>query len=118
MKSQVSDTKNQIRSLGDVNVNAIEDYKSVSERYEVLKTQHDDLIESEEKLTKIIAELDEEMRKQFSEKFQEIKSQFDKVFPQNCLVAEKVHWNWWKMRMCLPQVFVSLRSHPEKNYRT
>ena len=80
MKSQVSDTKNQIRSLGDVNVNAIEDYKSVSERYEVLKTQHDDLIESEEKLTKIIAELDEEMRKQFSEKFQEIKSQFDKVF--------------------------------------
>ena len=70
----------EIRKLGNVNVNAIEDYKSVSERYEVLKTQHDDLIESEEKLTKIIAELDEEMRKQFSEKFQEIKSQFDKVF--------------------------------------
>ena len=80
MKNQVTDTKNQIRSLGDVNVNAIEDYKNVSERYELLKTQHDDLIESEEKLTNIIAELDEEMRKQFSEKFQEIKSQFDKVF--------------------------------------
>lgn len=80
MKSLVTETKDRIRSLGDVNVNAIEDFKNVSERYELLKTQHDDLIESEEALKKIIAELDEEMRKQFSEKFAQIKSQFDKVF--------------------------------------
>lgn len=80
MKSKVSDTRSDIRGLGDVNVNAIEDYKSVSERYELLKTQHDDLIESEEALKKIIAELDEEMRKQFSEKFSDIQKQFDKVF--------------------------------------
>lgn len=80
MKSLVTETKDRIRALGDVNVNAIEDFKNVSERYDLLKTQHDDLIESEEALKKIIAELDEEMRKQFSEKFAEIKSQFDKVF--------------------------------------
>ena len=80
MKSLVSETRDGIRALGDVNVNAIEDYKTVSERYELLKTQHDDLIESEEALKKIIAELDEEMRKQFTEKFAEIKTQFDKVF--------------------------------------
>ena len=80
IKSLVNETKGKIRSLGDVNVNAIEDYKSVSERYELLKTQHDDLIESEEALKKIIADLDEEMRKQFNEKFAQIKSQFDKVF--------------------------------------
>ena len=80
MKSLVTETKDRIRSLGDVNVNAIEDFKNVSERYDLLKTQHDDLIESEEALKKIIAELDEEMRKQFSEKFAQIKSQFDKVF--------------------------------------
>lgn len=80
MKANVSESRTKIRGLGDVNVNAIEDYKSVSERYELLKTQHDDLIESEEALKKIIADLDEEMRKQFSEKFADIKKQFDKVF--------------------------------------
>lgn len=80
MKANVSETRGKIRGLGDVNVNAIEDYKSVSERYELLKTQHDDLIESEEALKKIIADLDEEMRKQFTEKFADIQKQFDKVF--------------------------------------
>ncbi|MCI5938254.1 MAG: chromosome segregation protein SMC [Eubacterium sp.] len=82
MKANVSETKNQIRSLGEVNVNAIEDYKTVSERYELLKAQHDDLIESEEALQKIIADLDEEMRKQFTEKFADIQKQFDKVFKE------------------------------------
>lgn len=80
IKNLVGETKNSIRGLGDVNVNAIEDYKSVSERYELLKTQHDDLIESEEALKQIIADLDEEMRGQFNEKFSLIKSQFDRVF--------------------------------------
>ena len=80
MKANVTDTKNKIRGLGDVNVNAIEDFKSVSERYTLLKTQHDDLIESEDALKKIIADLDEEMRKQFTEKFADIQKQFDKVF--------------------------------------
>lgn len=82
MKSQVSETKSALRTLGDVNVNAIEDYKSIKERYETLKTQHDDLTESEQVLRGIIDELDEEMRKQFSEKFAEIRIQFDKVFKE------------------------------------
>lgn len=80
MKSNVSETKTKIRDLGDVNVNAIEDYKEVSERYELLKTQHDDLIESEQALRKIIGDLDEEMRRQFTEKFADIQKQFDRVF--------------------------------------
>ena len=54
-----SGIKGEIRALGNVNVNAIEDYKNVSERYEFLKTQHDDLVEAEATLEKIIAELDE-----------------------------------------------------------
>ena len=82
MKANVGETKTKIRELGDVNVNAIEDYKTVSERYELLKTQHDDLIESEEALKKIIEDLDEEMRRQFTEKFADIQKQFDKVFKE------------------------------------
>ncbi len=82
MKKMVGELKNKIRALGDVNVNAIEDYKNMSERYTLLKTQHDDLIESEELLRKIISELDEEMRKQFAVKFEEIRTQFDIVFKE------------------------------------
>ena len=82
LKKQIQTLKNEIRSLGNVNVNAIEDFKEVSERYEFLKNQHDDLIEAEATLKQIIEELDAAMRKQFKERFEEICVEFDKVFKQ------------------------------------
>ena len=82
MKKQINDRKNSIRALGHVNVNAIEDYKEVSERYTFMKTQHDDLVTAQDALYKIIEELDAGMRKQFSEKFAEIRTEFDKVFKE------------------------------------
>jgi chromosome segregation protein len=82
MKKEIQRLKNEIKALGSVNVNAIEDYKNVSERYEFLKTQHDDLIEAESTLIKIIEELDAAMRKQFKESFEQINIEFDKVFRQ------------------------------------
>ena len=90
MKKRIQELKGEIRALGNVNVNAIEDYKNVSERYEFLKTQHDDLVEAEATLEKIIAELDEAMRKQFTEQFAHM---------------------FWK------QEFVLLLSHLERNCR-
>ncbi len=82
MKRDISTLKDQIKKLGDVNVNAIEDYKNLMERYSFLKTQHDDLIEAEKTLEGIITELDTAMRKQFHEKFGEISREFDKVFKE------------------------------------
>lgn len=82
IKKIVTDTKNEIRKLGDVNVNAIEDYKEVAERYEFLKNQHDDLVSARDKLITVIEELDKNMREQFTTKFEEIKIEFDKVFRQ------------------------------------
>lgn len=82
MKRDISSLKDQIRKLGDVNVNAIEDYKNLMERYSFLKTQHDDLIEAEKTLEGIITELDTAMRRQFHEKFGEISREFDKVFKE------------------------------------
>jgi chromosome segregation protein len=78
----IASLKDEIRKLGNVNVNAIEDYKEVSERYEFMKTQHDDLVAAEGTLLKIIDELDSGMRKQFEEKFREIRAEFDKVFKE------------------------------------
>ncbi len=82
IKRMIASLKDEIRKLGNVNVNAIEDYKEVSERYEFMKTQHDDLVLAEGTLLKIIDELDSGMRKQFEEKFREIRAEFDKVFKE------------------------------------
>ena len=82
MKKEVASLKDQIKKLGDVNVNAIEDYKNLMERYTFLKTQHDDLVEAEKTLEGIIVELDSAMRKQFTEKFADINKEFDKVFKE------------------------------------
>ncbi len=82
MKRQIQALKGEIKKLGSVNVNAIDDYKSVSERYEFLKGQHDDLVEAEATLMKIIDELDAAMRKQFEEQFALISKEFDIVFKQ------------------------------------
>ena len=70
IRKQIQSLKGQIKALGSVNVNAIEDYRNVSERYEFLKTQHSDLVEAEATLVGIIEELDAAMRKQFAERLQ------------------------------------------------
>ena len=82
MKREISGLKDEIRKLGNVNVNAIEDYRNLMERYTFMKTQHDDLVEAEKTLEGIIEELDTAMRKQFTEKFAEISREFDKVFKE------------------------------------
>ncbi len=82
MKKEIASLKEQIRKLGDVNVNAIEDYRNLMERYTFLKGQHDDLVEAEKTLEGIIRELDSAMRKQFLEKFAQINEEYDKVFKE------------------------------------
>lgn len=82
MKKEISSLREQIKKLGDVNVNAIEDYKNLLERYTFMATQRDDLVEAEKTLEGIIEELDTAMRKQFAEKFAEIGREFDKVFKE------------------------------------
>ena len=82
LKKAVLDLKNEIRSLGSVNVNAIEEFKEISERHSFLKGQHDDLVESERALLGVIDDLDAGMRRQFEENFVKIQTEFDKAFRQ------------------------------------
>lgn len=82
MKRRIQELKNEIRGLGNVNVNAIEDYKNLYDRYDFLKKQHDDLVEAEATLVQIIEELDAAMRKQFQEQFARISQEFDQVFKE------------------------------------
>ncbi len=82
MRRQADQLKTEIKGLGHVNVNAIEEYKEVSERYEFMRSQHEDLRAAEAALQKIIEELDAGMRRQFTEKFRDIRLEFDKVFKE------------------------------------
>ncbi len=82
LKQKIKLLQNEIRSLGNVNVNAIEEYKEVSERYHFMDAQRKDLLEAEKTLEDIISELDSGMRKQFSERFSDIQREFDKAFKE------------------------------------
>ncbi len=80
MRKMTETLKGQIKDLGNVNVNAIEDYKEVSQRCEFMQTQYQDLVEAQDNLVKVIDELDTGMRRQFDEEFKKIQTEFDKVF--------------------------------------
>lgn len=82
IRAKISVLKSSIKALGNVNVNAIADYSEISGRYELMKKQHSDILDAEEKLIEIINELDIGMKKQFSEKFDEIAIEFNEVFKE------------------------------------
>ena len=74
--------KNIMRSLGNVNVNSIEEYKEVKERYEYYSTQIADLHASRKDLEEIISSLEERMKEDFKRTFDEINTNFGKVFAE------------------------------------
>ncbi len=80
IKKEIAQHRATIKNLGSVNVDAIEEYRELMERYQFLKTQHDDLVTAADSLMKIIDELDGQMRAQFRDQFDKIQSEFDKVF--------------------------------------
>lgn len=82
LKKEITAAKGRIKALGDVNVNSIEDYKEISERYEFLKGQHDDIVAAESNLLGVISELEDAMKQQFTDKFKDIQFMFDKVFKE------------------------------------
>ncbi|MCR5369573.1 MAG: chromosome segregation protein SMC [Clostridium sp.] len=82
MRKKTASLREQIRNLGNVNVNAIDEYKEVSERCTFMEQQHSDMKAAEAALLRIIDELDAGMRKQFEEKFEEISREFDSVFKE------------------------------------
>lgn len=82
LKREITQYKASMKALGHVNVGAIEEYAEVSQRYEFMKTQYEDLTKAEEVLQGIINELDEGMRAQFHEQFARIQIEFERVFQE------------------------------------
>lgn len=81
-QKQVRLLKKGIEELGSVNLNAIDEYKHVNERYEFLSTQQNDLIEAKANLFNTMDEMDAIVENQFKETFDKIHKEFSLVFPK------------------------------------
>ncbi|MBQ2840418.1 MAG: chromosome segregation protein SMC [Oscillospiraceae bacterium] len=79
---RISELKSAVRKLGDVNVNAIEEYDRVSERYEFMTKQCGDLEKAKLELEKMIFEITEEMQAIFAEQFKVINKNFGETFAE------------------------------------
>ena len=81
-KKTLAEIKGKIRNLGNVNVSAIEEYKEVSERYEFLSAQINDVEKTRSELYKLINQLTTQMRDIFTEGFAKISENFSKTFTE------------------------------------
>lgn len=79
-KKRLHEIKVAIRGLGSINVGAIEEYKEVSERYNFLKEQTDDIEQSKKELAKIIDDLTSSMSEKFMTQFNKINTEFKTCF--------------------------------------
>ena len=81
-QERLAELKKKIKSLGNVNMDAIEEYKSVKERYEFMTAQKADLEKSKENLVKIINSMEDLMTEHFGDQFSEINKAFSEVFSE------------------------------------
>lgn len=81
-KKKLAETKSKIRSLGNVNVSAIEEYKEVKERYDFMNAQVEDVEKARAELRKLINQLTAQMQEMFVVGFNKINENFTKTFKE------------------------------------
>lgn len=81
-QKDVNQLRTKIRELGSVNVDSIEEYKIMKERYDFMSEQRLDLENTRSKLRKIIADMTETMKEQFKKQFEKINYNFSQVFKE------------------------------------
>lgn len=79
-KEEVLDLKNKLKNIGNVNLDSIEEYKTVKERYDFLTNERNDLCHAKEMLYSLISEMDDVMQSDFLTTFKELEIEFKKVF--------------------------------------
>ena len=81
-QKRVNNLRTEIRELGSVNINAIEEYKNLKDRYDFMSEQRLDLENTMSKLRKVISDMTQIMKEQFKEKFKVINKNFGEVFAE------------------------------------
>ena len=87
VESIVSDIKRRLDAMGPVNLDAIEEFDELEERYNFLKNQHDDLVNSKSELLEVIDRINIETQRLFAETFAQVKINFREMFKE--LFGEK-----------------------------
>ena len=77
---RLSELKNKIKALGAVNVGAVVEYREVSQRYQFLKAQVEDVEKSKKELLDLIDGLTKQMREQFTQRFAQVNQNFGPIF--------------------------------------
>ncbi len=79
-KEQAEMLREKTEAMGEVNLAALDEFKKLNERYEFLKTQHDDIVQSIEELEEAIARINRTTRKRLKEAFESLNQKFSEVF--------------------------------------
>lgn len=82
LKENVVQIKQEINSLGSVNVGAIEEYKEVKEKHSFMTSQREDLVQAKDELLKVIEEMTGKMRIVFKENFSILRKNFNETFKE------------------------------------
>ena len=81
-EQKVKDLEKSIRSLGPVNLDAIEQFDEVHERLEFLNSQRDDILSAKNLLLETITEMNDEVKERFKSTFEAIRDSFKVTFKQ------------------------------------
>ena len=81
-RNRVNTYRSNIKRIGMVNLDSIEEYEKVNSRYEFLTNQKEDLLHAEETLLNIMTEMDEVMKEEFQTTFNQIREEFQVVFKE------------------------------------
>ena len=80
MQKRINELRSKIKEIGAVNVNAVDEYQKINERYEFMCAQRDDIEKAKADLAKVIEDLIREMKQQFMDHFTQINENFKTVF--------------------------------------
>ena len=78
----IDELKQKLDSMGPVNIDAIEEFESLQERYDFLNKEHTDLVNAKDGLLKVISKINRETRSRFSDTFEQISKNFSSVFKE------------------------------------
>lgn len=79
---KVNTYRANIKRIGMVNLDAIEEYERVNTRYEFLSSQKEDLLKAEDTLLEIMNEMDDVMKEEFAHTFEQVRTEFQQVFKE------------------------------------
>ncbi len=82
LQKLIADLTRQLDNMGPVNLEAVQEYDELEERYKFLETQNDDLTNSRRELLDVIARINSTTKKLFADTFAQVRANFNEMFAE------------------------------------